>query len=65
MSKACSKLFRLNQFPGDNDMSEFIHSALSDIHPDKIEKIEKSKGGWTNYWTEILQPLVMNLLFIS
>ena len=46
-------------------MSEFIHSALSDVHPDEIEKIEKSKGGWTNYWIEILQPLVMNLLFIS
>ena len=42
-------------------MSEFIHSALSDVHPDEIEKIEKSKGGWI----EILQPLVMNLLFIS
>ena len=35
--------FSIKSVSWDNDMSEFIHSALSNVHPDEIEKNREIK----------------------
>ena len=52
------QIFQLNKFPGDNEMSEYIYSALLDAYSDEVEKINSSKGGWKTYWMEVLQASV-------
>jgi hypothetical protein len=58
MNKACSELFQRNKIPEDDDVRDTIYSALEESHAEKIEKINSSKGGWTKYWTEVVQKQV-------
>ena len=58
MVKLYNKLFQIDKNPTDESMREAIYNTLSNEHPKEIEKIENTKGGWYQYWTEVLQTLV-------
>ncbi|CAG8633836.1 9140_t:CDS:2 [Funneliformis caledonium] len=44
----------------NEEMRDFIYFALIDTHPDEVDKLENSKGGWINYWIEVLQSTMRN-----
>lgn len=61
--KTCNNLFQTDKNPTDDSMREALYTALTNDHPEEIEKIESTKDGWYKYWTEVLQSLV-TILFI-
>jgi hypothetical protein len=56
--KSRNDLFQTDKNPTDESMREAIYTALANDHPDKVEKIEKTKDGWYKYWTKVLQSSV-------
>ena len=59
MNKAIIELFKKNKILTDEEMRDFIYFVLIDTHPDEVDKLENSKGGWINYWIEVLQLMVI------
>jgi hypothetical protein len=58
LTKACFELFQKDKNPTDDIMHDTVYNALVEEHPDEITKIECAKGGWSKYWTEVLQSTV-------
>ncbi|CAG8558735.1 17340_t:CDS:2 [Funneliformis caledonium] len=49
--------YNINKNPTDDIMHDTVYNALVEEHPDEITKIECAKGGWSKYWTEVLQSM--------
>ena len=65
MTSACSELFFENKNPDDDTIRDSIYSALFDIHPEEIKRIESTSGRWKKYWNEVLLTLVSQSLYID
>jgi hypothetical protein len=58
VASVCSELFLENKDPDEETIRGSLYDALTSAHPEEIEKIEGTPGGWKKYWSEVLQTLV-------
>jgi len=57
------ELLEIDKNANDQTMQDACYTKLKQNQPEKLERVENTKGGWDKFWDEVIQSEVTVFCF--